>query len=174
MLCCWKEASKKDIKNVDHMINHEIATVKRIYVRNIWKGYFCNWSRKNWPTLTSSTHWTNTKYWIPPSFLSPLLEFQKIFSPINMSRLKSWSPPPLFKGERRKLWESHCQRAIKIINKAFASAKPGIQFLHVLLLTYVFVHIQNVTESEFLFLVKVSAKTARLEPIFASYLGQII
>ena len=171
------------MKNVDQMmINHDmllwknVATTIREFIFckvRVWKGYFCNWLRKNWPTLTSFPHWTTARYWIPP-FLFALLEFQKIFSPINMSRLKSWSPPPLFKGERRKLWESHCQRAIKIINKASASAKPGIQFLHVLLLTYVFVHIQNVTESEFLFLVKVSAKTARLESIFALYLGQII
>ena len=30
----------------------------------------------------------------PPPFLFPLLEFQKKISPINMSRLKSWSPCP--------------------------------------------------------------------------------
>ena len=182
--CCAAEKKQKRYKKCGSLdvdphhimwINHNIATVREFMFCKVrvWKGYFCNWLRKNWPTLTSFPHWTTARYWIPP-FLLALLEFQKNFSPINMSRLKSWSPPPLFKGEGRKLWESHCQRAIKIINKASASAKPGIQFLHVLLLTYVFVHIQNVTESEFLFLVKVSAKTARLEPIFASYLGQII
>ena len=69
----------------------------------VWKGYyFCNWLRKNCPTLTSSPHWTTVKYWTPP-FLFLLLEFQKIFPPINMSRLQSWFPPPPFRKGGRKL-----------------------------------------------------------------------
>ena len=61
----------------------------------VWKDYyFCNWLRKNWQTLTSSPHWTTTKYQTP-LFLFPLLEFQEKFPPINMSCLKSWSPPLL-------------------------------------------------------------------------------
>ena len=54
------------------------------------KGYFCNWFRKIWPTLTSPPNWNTTKYWTPP-FLFPLL--------INMSHLKFWSPRHLYKGE---------------------------------------------------------------------------
>ena len=36
--------SKKDIKNVDHMIiNHDIATVREFMICKVkvWKGYFC-------------------------------------------------------------------------------------------------------------------------------------
>ena len=50
----------------------------------VWKGYFCNWLRKNWPTLTSSSNWATSKYWIS-RYLLPLLEFQKKFPPINIS-----------------------------------------------------------------------------------------
>ena len=73
--------SKKDIKNVDHMmINRDIATVREFMFCKVrvWKGYFCNWLRKNWPTLASSPHLTT-------------------FPQLNMSRLKSCPPcqPPL-------------------------------------------------------------------------------
>ena len=49
----------------------------------VCKGDFCNWLRKNWPTLTTSPHWTITKYWIPPLFLFPVLEFQNKFNPLT-------------------------------------------------------------------------------------------
>ena len=91
--------SKEYIKNVDHMvINHNIATViEFIFCKmRVWKGYFCNWFRKNWPTLTSSPHWTTTKYWILPFLVPPTRISEKIPPPINMSRLKSWFP--LYKG----------------------------------------------------------------------------
>ena len=51
--------SKKDIKNVDHMmINHGIATVREFMFCKVrvWKGYFCNWLRKNWPQNIESPH----------------------------------------------------------------------------------------------------------------------
>ena len=70
--------SKKDIKNVDHMmINRDIATVREFMFCKVrvWKGYFCNWLRKNWPTLASSPHLTT-------------------FPQLNMSRLKSCPPLP--------------------------------------------------------------------------------
>ena len=84
------------------MISHDIATVREIMfckVRGLERlflqlimGEFrlivklllsmrkpnCQCSlRKNWPTLTSSPHWTTTKYWIPP-----------------FCHLKSCPPPP--------------------------------------------------------------------------------
>ena len=71
----------------------------------IWKVYFCNWLRKNWPTLTSPTPSPPKNYHkiLNPPFLFPLLEFQKTPPPpppppINMLRLKSWSPPLLRAG----------------------------------------------------------------------------
>ena len=43
------------------------------------ESYFCNWLRKNWPTLTSSPHWTTTKFWIPlPFFVPPTRISEKI------------------------------------------------------------------------------------------------
>ena len=72
MLCCWKEA-RKIFKNVDHMmISNDVATVREFMFckGRVSKGCFCNCLRKNWPTFTSSPHWTTTKYWIP-SFVPP-------------------------------------------------------------------------------------------------------
>ena len=53
-----------------------------------WKSYFCNWLKKNWPTLTSST--TELPQNIESPLLFPLTEFQKNFPP-----WKSWSWPGL-------------------------------------------------------------------------------
>ena len=47
------------------------------------KGYFCNWLTKNWPTMTSSPHWTTTKYWTPPPFCSSYLNFRKNLPPLT-------------------------------------------------------------------------------------------
>ena len=79
-----------------------IATVRELMFCkvSVWEGYFLNWLRKNWPTLTSSPQWTATKYWIPP-FYPPTRISEKI-PPINMSRLKSWSPPFTKGGGGRK------------------------------------------------------------------------
>ena len=58
----------------------------------VWKGYFCIWLRKKWPTteLPQNTESPSTS-----PFLSFLLEFQKKITPIKMHCLKSW-PPPLY------------------------------------------------------------------------------
>ena len=68
-----------------------------------WKSYFCNWSKKNWPTLTSST--TELPQNIESPLFVPTTRISKNFSPINMYHLKSWSPP-FYKGRGRKLWSS--------------------------------------------------------------------
>ena len=69
-----------------------------------WKGYyFCNWLRKNWPTLTSSLHWNKTKYWTPPlPFCSPYQNFRKNFPPLTCLVWNLGSPT--FTKEGRKLW----------------------------------------------------------------------
>ena len=103
---CAAEKSKKGIKNVDHMmwISHDIATVREFMFCKVrvWKGYFCNWLRKNWPTLTSYPHWTTAKYRIPP-FCPPYQNFKKNL-PLNLSHLKSWFTP-FQRG--RKLWSNN-------------------------------------------------------------------
>ena len=74
--------SKEDVQNMDHIIiNHDIATVREFMFCKVrvWKGYFCNWLRKNWLTLTSFHQWTTTKHWIPPPFVPPTRISEKIF-----------------------------------------------------------------------------------------------
>ena len=93
--------SKEYIKNVDHMvINHNIATViEFIFCKmRVWKGYFCNWFRKNWPTLTSSPHWTTTKYWILP-FLVPPTRISEKIPPPPLTCLVWNRGSPFTKGE---------------------------------------------------------------------------
>ena len=89
---CAAEKSKKGIKNVDHMmwISHDIATVREFMFCKVrvWKGYFCNWLRKNWPTLTSSPPLNYHKILNSPLFVPPTRIF--FFPPlINISHLKS-------------------------------------------------------------------------------------
>ena len=67
------------------------------YKVRVWKGYFCYWLWKNWPTWQVQPHWTTTKYWTP-LFLSPLTRILKKIPPINISHLKSWFPPLQIRG----------------------------------------------------------------------------
>ena len=83
--CAAKKKQERYKKCGSHDDQSWHVTVRKV---RVWKGYFCNWLRKNLLTLTSSPHWTTTKYWPPPPFLFPLLQFQKKIPPINMSR--SW------------------------------------------------------------------------------------
>ena len=97
--------SKEDVQNVDHIIiNHDIATVREFMFCKVrvWKGYFCNWLRKNWLTLTSFHQWTTTKHWIPPPFVPPTRISEKIF-PLtcliwNLAPPLPLPPPPLTKS----------------------------------------------------------------------------
>ena len=96
---CAAEKSKKGIKNVDHMmwISHDIATVREFMFCKVrvWKGYFWNWLRKNWPTLTSSP--TELPQNIEsPRFVPPftLLEFQKKCPPLTCFVWNLAPPPP--------------------------------------------------------------------------------
>ena len=83
--CAAKKKQERYKKCGSHDDQSWHVTVRKV---RVWKGYFCNWLRKNLLTLTSSPHWTTIKYWPPPAFLFPLLQFQKKIPPINMSR--SW------------------------------------------------------------------------------------
>ena len=59
----------------------------------VWRGYFCNWLRKNWPALTNTELLQNIE---SPLFVLPTT-ISDIISPINVSCLKS-SPTPFIKG----------------------------------------------------------------------------
>ena len=102
MLCTWLQIRILFNYLWEDWIEMVIGNLNWATKVRVWKGYFCNWLRKNWPTLTSSSHWTTSKYWLPP-YLLPLLEFQKNLPPINISHLKSWSPPlsPTLQRDRR-------------------------------------------------------------------------
>ena len=71
------------------MINHDIATFKRIYVlySESLERLFLQLINEKLTNHDKFPHWTTTKYWIPP-FYSPTRTSEKV-SPINMSRLKS-------------------------------------------------------------------------------------
>ena len=61
----------------------------------VWRGYFCNWLRKNWPVLTKTELLQNIEspLFVPPTTISDII------SPINVSCLKSL-PTPFIKGGR--------------------------------------------------------------------------
>ena len=90
--------SKKDIKNVDHMmINHDIATVREFMFCevSVWKVFFCYWLKKNWQVRALNYH----KILNPP-FLFSLLKFQKKFPPLTRL-VWNLGLPPLQRGERK-------------------------------------------------------------------------
>ena len=85
----------------------------------VWKGYFCNWLRKNWLTLTSFHQWTTTKHWIPPPFVPPTRISEKIF-PLTCLIWNLAPPPPPWQSLFSVLspsvllgnWESGCRKFI--------------------------------------------------------------
>ena len=87
---------KEDIKNVDHMINLDIATVRECSELQKWgsgKVIFATDQGKidqRWQVPPTELP-QNIEF---PPFLTTLLEFQEKFPLINMSHLKSWYPPP--------------------------------------------------------------------------------
>ena len=98
--------SKIDIKKVDQMINHAMylwehvtATVREFMFCKVrvQKAYFCNWLRKNWPTLIKFPPLNYHKILNPP-FLFPLLEFQNKKSPHYHVLSEILVPLPFMKG----------------------------------------------------------------------------
>ena len=61
--CAAKKKQERYKKCGSHDDQSWHVTVRKV---RVWKGYFCNWLRKNLLTLTSSPHWTTIKYWPPP------------------------------------------------------------------------------------------------------------
>ena len=63
------------------------------------KSYFCNWLRKNWPTLTSFPHLPITKHWLSPLFVPPTRISEKNSPPLICL---VWNlGPPFTKGGRK-------------------------------------------------------------------------